>query len=94
MNTSQAHDTGLPIRHNLTPAYVFSALIAVLMAAASIAGLAYRAAVYPADDLVRAFVPNDVVNRFIGLPVLLGSMWLAWRGRWRCAPLIPRIFPV
>jgi hypothetical protein len=26
-------------------------------------------------------VSNDVVNLFIGLPILLGSMWLAWRGK-------------
>jgi len=31
--------------------------------------------------LIQSFVPNDVVNLFIGLPILLGSMWLTRRGK-------------
>ena len=50
------------------------------MAAASVIGLLYGAVVYPADDLFQSFVPNDVVNLLIGLPILLGSMWIARRG--------------
>jgi D-arabinose 1-dehydrogenase-like Zn-dependent alcohol dehydrogenase len=30
--------------------------------------------------LVQSFVPNDVVDLFIGLSILLGPMWLARRG--------------
>jgi hypothetical protein len=82
VKTGLEHDTQLPVRRSLTVIYAFSLLIAVLMAAASVAGLAYTSAVYPADELVRAFVPNDVTNLFIGLPILLGSLWLARRGRW------------
>jgi len=51
------------------------------MAAASVAGLMYRTTIYPTDELLRTFVSNDVVNLFIGLPILLGSMWLARRGQ-------------
>jgi hypothetical protein len=40
-----------------------------------------RTSVYPTDELLQAFLPNDVVNLVIGLPVLLGSMWSARRGR-------------
>jgi hypothetical protein len=61
--------------------YALSVLIALLMAAASVAGLLVRAMVYPTDELVQAFVPNDVVTLLVGLPILLGSMWLAQRGR-------------
>jgi hypothetical protein len=82
VNTDQEHNTHLPVQRSLTWIYAFSLLIAVLMAAASIAGLMYTSAIYPADELVRAFVPNDVTNLLIGLPILLGSMWLARRGRW------------
>jgi hypothetical protein len=81
MNTSQAQDTHLPVRRSLTLIYALSVLIAFLMAAASIAGLLIRATVYPTDELVQAFVPNDVVTLLVGLPILLGSMWLAQRGR-------------
>ena len=81
MNTNQEHNTGLPIRGNLKLTYAFSLIIAILMAAASVAGLVYRTIIYPTDELLRTFVSNDVVNLFIGLPILLGSMWLAQRGQ-------------
>jgi len=51
------------------------------MAIASVAGLLYQTIIYPTDELLQSFVPNDVFNLFIGLPILLGSMWLARRGK-------------
>ena len=81
MNTSQAQDTHLSVRRSLTLIYVLSVIIVLLMTAASVAGLLVRATVYPTDELVQAFVPNDVVTLLVGLPILLGSMWLAQRGR-------------
>ena len=81
MDTSQAPDSGLPTRRPLTLIYALSLVIALLMAAASLLGLLYRTVTYPADDLAQSFVPTDVVNLFIGLPVLLGSVWLARRGK-------------
>jgi hypothetical protein len=81
MNTNQECNASLPIRHNLTLAYAFSLIIALLMAAASIAGLLYPTVIYPTDELLQSFMPNDVVNLFIGVPILLGSMWLARRGQ-------------
>ncbi len=82
MNTNQERNTSLPIRRNLTLTYALSFIIAILMAAASVAGLLYRTVIYPTDELLRSFVSNDAVNIFIGLPILLGSMWLAWLA-WR-----------
>lgn len=79
MSRSQGHNTSLPTRHSLTLIYALSILIAILMAAASVAGILYRGVIYPTDDLLQSFVPTDVVNLLIGLPILLGSMWLAWR---------------
>lgn len=81
MSTNQEHKASLPLRGNLTLIYALSFIIAILMAAASIAGILYRTFIYPTDDLLRSFVPNDAVNIFIGLPILLGSMWLVWRGK-------------
>jgi hypothetical protein len=81
MNTNQDHHTNLPIRRNLALIYALSFLIAILMAVVSAAGILYRTIVYPTEELLRTFVSNDVVNLFIGLPILLGSMWLAWRGK-------------
>ncbi len=81
MNTNQEQNTSLPIRHNLTLIYILSFIIAILMTAASIAGLLYKANVYPTDELLQSFLPNDVVNLLIGLPILLASMWLTRRGK-------------
>ena len=81
MNTNQEHNTSLPTRRNLTLIYALSFIIAILMAGASVTGLLHRAAIYPTDDLLQSFVSNDVVNLLIGLPILLGSMWLARRGK-------------
>ena len=81
MNKKQECNANLPIRCNLTLIHALSFIVALLMVAASVAGLQYRTVIYPTDELLRSFVSNDVVNLFIGLPILLGSMWLAWRGK-------------
>lgn len=56
-------------------------VILVFMIAASVAGVLDSQTVYPADDLRRMFLPNDIVNLCIGLPFLLVSLLLAWRSR-------------
>lgn len=61
--------------------YASSILIAIVMTIASIAGFISRTTIYPTEELVRSFVTNDVVNLFIGLPILLGSMWLTRQGK-------------
>jgi len=78
MNTS---DDSTYISGKLSLIYASSILTAILMMIASIAGLLYRTTVYPTEELIQSFVPNDVVNLFIGLPILLGSMWLTRRGK-------------
>ncbi len=79
--TTDSQPNRLPTTQGIRMAYVLSLIIAVLMAAASIAGILYPADIYPAEELLVAFVPNDVVNLAVGLPILLGAMWLARRGR-------------
>jgi len=81
MDTDQDRNAGLPVRRDLALSYALSFAIAILMAVASVAGLLRRTAIYPTDELLHSFVPNDVVNILIGLPILLGSMWLARRGK-------------
>jgi hypothetical protein len=81
MNTQQVRLINLPIKGDLLWIYVCSFLIAILMAVVSIIGLRYRSLIYPTDDLIRTFVSNDVVNLFVALPILLGSMSVAWRGK-------------
>jgi hypothetical protein len=71
----------LPIMRNIALVYAFSFVIALLMAGVSVAGLLYQSSLYPTEELRRSFVSNDVVYLFIGLPILLGSLWLTRRGR-------------
>ena len=71
----------LPLTHSLTLIYISSSIVAVLMTAASIGGLLYSTLIYPTEELWRTFVPNDVTNLGVGLPLLLVAMWLARLGR-------------
>jgi hypothetical protein len=81
MNADPSSGTALPLRRNLTLMYVLSFIISILLAAASIVGILCRGVVYPTDDLFQSFVPTDVTVICIGLPTLLGSIWLTWRGK-------------
>jgi hypothetical protein len=72
----------LPIKRNLTLAYLVSLVIAAIMTVASIAGLLYGPSIYPGIEakMLPLFVGQDALNIVVGLPMLLGSMWLARRG--------------
>lgn len=78
---SSSHHGYLPVKSSLIITYVLSIVITILMAAVSLGGLRYPSTFYPTDELLQSFVPNDVVNLIVGLPILLGSMWLARRGK-------------
>lgn len=49
------------------------------MATVSVPSIMYRTAVYPTNELLQSFVPNDVFSFFVGWPILLGSMGLSRR---------------
>lgn len=68
-------------KENFTRAYALSLFVAAMTAVASIIGLLYQTAVYPTEELRQTYIINDVLNLIVGLPILLGSVWLAWRGR-------------
>jgi hypothetical protein len=75
------NESNLPIKRNLKSVYILSFIIASLMAVASVAGILFRSMIYPTDELLSTFISNDVVNLLIGLPITLGSMFLAIRGK-------------
>lgn len=70
------------LQRSLGLAYIGSILVAVLMTMASVAGLVDWNRTYPGVDaaLLPLFVGQDALNLAVGLPILLGSMWLARRG--------------
>jgi hypothetical protein len=67
-----------PIERDLSFMYVMyvgSLTIAVLASIVSGTGLYFRDSLYAPD----AFLAHDVFNLVIGLPVLIGTLWLADR---------------
>lgn len=80
LSDNASNDT-LPITRDLTFVYQVSAIIAILMTIASVSGLLFSFAIYPTDDVLQTFFANDVINLLIGLSILIGSMWLSWRGK-------------
>ena len=78
---SSSHSGHLPVKRDLTIVYVLSLIGAILMAVVSLGGLLYPSTLYPTDELLQSFFANDVVNLLIGLPILLGSMWLLRHGK-------------
>ena len=70
-----------PPTRNISTSYSLSLIVAFFMTAASLISLLFPSTMYPNEDLRQSFIPNDVANLFIGLPILLGSMWLARRGK-------------
>src|SRR3989304_10281880 len=71
----------LPVKGSLTLAYAGGVAVGMLMTFTSVIGLAYQRVIYPSNALRTAFVASDGFSLVVGLPVLLGSMWLARRGR-------------
>lgn len=69
-------------KYELKLAYMTSLVIAVVMAAVSLAGLVDWGRTYPGIEtkMVPLFVGQDALNVIVGLPMLLGAMWLASRG--------------
>ena len=75
------NENNLPINHNLKLVYTLSFFIVILMTVASIAGIMFSSTIYPTDELLSTFISNDVVNILIGVPIMLGSIFLAMRGK-------------
>ena len=76
--STATHPT-LPLRQEITRPRVNSFIIAILMTIMSLMGFIFPEFAYKTDTLVQTLFPNDVVNILIGLPFLLGSIWLVGR---------------
>ena len=74
-----SYENNLPVKRDLRSIYTLSLIIALLMAVSSVAGILFQSKIYPSDELLSTFMSNDVVNLLIGLPIILGSMFLTMR---------------
>ena len=79
MNTNHNDNGNLPVVGNLTVHYILSLVIAFLIIALSVTGILFPTMTYPTSDLLEGYLPNDVVNLLIGVPILLGSTLLTRR---------------
>jgi hypothetical protein len=83
----------LPLKGDRTLAYRTSLLIALLTVVVSAAGLAWGTSLYGVESnralgvsastagvLVPGFLVQDIFNLVVGLPILLGVLWLGRRG--------------
>jgi hypothetical protein len=71
----------LPLKKNLTTIQTWSIVVAVLMGVMSLIGLTFTDSIYSTEEQAHSYLTNDLINLLIGLPGLLGSIWLARRGR-------------
>jgi hypothetical protein len=79
--SAESRPASLPVTRDLALAYALSLVIALIMTIAAVVGLLYQTRIYPADETLYSWVATDVLNLIVGLPLLLGSMWLARRGK-------------
>ena len=71
----------LPLKKELSTNQVWSIVVAGLMGILSLAGLVFSERIYLTSEQIQSYKANDLVNLLIGLPSLLGSIWLARRGK-------------
>ena len=77
----KSNSDNLPIKGNLKLVYILSLLVTCLFVFTSVFGILFGSTIYPTEELFNNFIPNDVVNLLIGLPVILGSIVLTLRGK-------------
>jgi len=71
----------LSVKNNLRMGYLFTSLIIIFTAIAAVAGIFFSDEIYLSAEAGHSFIANDVVTLFIGLPILLISMWLTHRDK-------------
>lgn len=71
----------LPIRRDITPAYVISIVVVLLMILVSVLSILFGG-IYGASKPAHPVVSRagDVANLVVGVPILLGVIWLSRRG--------------
>ena len=77
----RAQGSDFPVRNRLAALYWATAIAGLLCLVASIWGLVDPEMLYTREEFVRSFMPNDVVNLAVGMPILIGSIWAAKRKR-------------
>jgi hypothetical protein len=82
-----------PAKSSLRTAYLLSGMTAFVLTGASVLGFVLQDSLYTVAEHADEFVPNDLVNLVVGLPMFVATMIMTRRGRilglllWAAAPL-------
>jgi hypothetical protein len=79
--SNTAVKSNLPLDRDIKSTWILSFICAVLMGVLSLFGLLFPESIYKTEVLIQSYFTNDIVNLILGLPILLGSMWLTNRGK-------------
>ncbi len=60
-----------PAEKQLKQPILLSLITAGLFAVNSFFNLLARASIYPSEELITAFIPNDIINLFLGVPLMV-----------------------
>jgi hypothetical protein len=66
----------LPLKQKLNIYYIFSIIIAILVAGTSFLGIFYSSVVFPTAELRQGFMVTDVINLILIIPLLILTMCL------------------
>lgn len=80
-SSNKTRSNALPVTLDPKPVYILTIVIVVGMGALSLAGLIFPNRFYPSEEFIGSYLVNDVINLVLGIPILLGSMWLTRRGK-------------
>lgn len=75
MNTNEQRSP-FPVTGDISLSKNLTNVVATLMGLLSMAGLVFPKSIYKSDLLVETYMTNDVINLVVGIPILLGSVWL------------------
>ena len=66
----------LPLKQKLNIYYIFSIIIAVLVAGASLLGIFFSSLVFPTEELRQGFMVTDIINLILIIPLLILTICL------------------
>ena len=79
--SNNPRSNSLPLTRDLKPVYILTIIVVVGMGVLSLAGLISPNRFYPSEESIQSFLVNDIINLILGIPILLGTMWLPRRGK-------------
>jgi len=77
--TERTSAVRFPVRSDLNLIYINTLILVILMTGISITGIIFQNKIYSSEEISVVFVPNDFVNLFLGVPILIISLFLTIR---------------